>query len=306
MGTVASTTARRELPARCLVGRSRSCDLVSRGRDVSSRHALLEWNGADWLVRDLGSRNGTSLDGRRLDVGAQAVVVAGARLVFGREDEAWVLDDAAPPRLMAVEVNADRQRIAEGGYLVLPGPDAPEHAVYRADGAWVTEQQGSVRPVEDREILVLADGVPWRLHLPDAEPGTWQDDPSALALGRLRLQLAYSRDEEYVEAVARCGEQHLDLGARAHHYLLLLLARRRLADQAARMPEGEQGWIRQDELLEMLRTTDNHIYIMIHRARTALAGHGVADAAGLVERRSKTRQLRLGLGQIELRVLDRG
>ena len=97
----------------------------------------------------------------------------------------------------------------------------------------------------------------------------------------------------------------LDLGARAHHYVLLLLARRRLADQAAGVPEGEQGWIRQDELTDMLRTTDSHVYIMIHRARTLLASHGVADAAGLVERRPKARQLRLGVARIELTMLDR-
>ncbi len=272
---------------------------------MSARHALLAWTGADWQLRDLGSRNGTMLDGRRLDVGTPAVVVAGARVVFGREDEAWVVADAAPPRLMAVDVNGDRQRVADGDFLVLPDPDAPDQVVYRDGEAWVTEQRGSVRPVEDRAILVLPDGAPWRLHLPDAEPGTWQPDPSALPLARMHLHIAYSRDEEYVEITARCGERHLDLGARAHHYLLLLLARRRLADQAAHVPEREQGWIRQDELADRLRTTDNHIYIMIHRARTLLASHGVVDAAGLVERRPKTRQLRLGLGQVDLTVLDR-
>lgn len=300
MATLASPTATLVLPARCLVGRSRDCDLVSRARDVSARHALLEWNGADWQLRDLGSRNGTWLDGERLADAAQPVVPAGARVAFGREGETWVLGDVTPPELMAVCMADARQRLAHGGYLALPEPDAPEHCIHRDAAAWITEHQGSTRVLEDREILVMSDGTPWRVHLPDADPPTWQEDPAALALARLQLQLSYSRDEEYVEAVARCGEKRLDLKARAHHYTLLVLARRRLADQAAGVPEAEQGWIRQDELGAMLRMTDNHLYITIHRARAQLGELGVADAAGLVERRAGTRQLRLGVGRLEL------
>ena len=157
-----------------------------------------------------------------------------------------------------------------------------------------------MRPVEDREILVLADGVPWRLHLPDAEPGTWQDDPSALALGRLRLQLAYSRDEEYVELVAQCGERRMDLQARVHHYPLLLLARRRLADAHAGLAIEEQGWLWQDDLRVRLRKGEDHLGICIHRARAQLGKAGIADAAALVERRPGTRLLRLGVAALEV------
>lgn len=300
MATLTSPAATLVLPARCLVGRSRDCDLVARGRDVSARHAQFEWNGADWQLRDLGSRNGTWLDGERLAEAARPVVRAGARIAFGREGETWVLRNAAPPQLMAVCLATARQRVARGGYLVLPETDAPEHCIHHDATAWITEHQGSTRTLEDREILVMASGEPWRLHLPNADPTTWQEDPDALALSRLHLRLSFSRDEEYVEAVAMCGEQRLDLKARAHHYLLLVLARRRLADAAAGLPEADRGWIRQDELGSMLRMTDNHLYIAIHRARTQLGELGVTDAAGLVERRAGTRQLRLGVERLEL------
>jgi hypothetical protein len=301
VATLVSPTRTLVLPARCLVGRSRDCDLVVRARDVSSRHAMLEHDGADWVLRDLGSRNGTWLDGERFGVGSARVVPTGARVGFGREAEPWVLQDAAPPEPVACCMGDDRQRLAEGGYLVLPGADAPEHCIYRSsDGRFVSEHQGSTRAIEDREIVSLHDGSAWRVHLPGADAATWQEDPTALSLARLRLRLAYSRDEEHVEVVASCGEQRLDLKARAHHYALLVLARRRLADAAAGMPEAEQGWIRQDELGTMLRMTDNHLYITIHRARTQLGELGVADAAGLVERRPGTRMLRLGVGRLEV------
>lgn len=301
MATLTSSAATLVLPSRCLVGRSRDCDLVARDRDVSARHAMLEWNGVDWQLRDLGSRNGTWLDGERLAAGAQPVVPRGAIVRFGREAEPWALEDASPPELMATSMADGRQRLARGGYLALPGPEAPEHCIYRdGSGGWVDEHEADPRTIEDREVVVTSDATPWRVHLPDADPATWQRDPDALELARLRLQLSYSRDEEHVEAVALCGDQRLDLKARAHHYPLLILARRRLADQAAGVPEADQGWIRQDELGSMLRMTDNHIYITIHRARTQLGELGVADAAGLVERRPGTRQLRVGVARLEL------
>ncbi|MCA9708262.1 MAG: FHA domain-containing protein, partial [Myxococcales bacterium] len=275
MATLVRLDRRVLLPARCMVGRSRDCDLVVRERDVSSRHAALDWNGVDWQLRDLGSRNGTWLDGERLGAGAEPVVPAGARVSFGREGEPWEVHDVAPPRLMARRVGDDAVILAPGGYLALPEPDAPEHCIHREPGGgWVAEHEGGTRPVEDREILSLRDGTPWRLHLPGAEDGTWQEDPAALEIGRLRLRLSFSRDEEHVEAQVLLGEQAFDLGVRAHHYVLLVLARRRLADLAAGVPEPEQGWVRQDELATMLRMTDNHLYISIHRARTQLGRLG--------------------------------
>jgi hypothetical protein len=54
----------------------------------------------------------------------------------------------------------------------------------------------------------------------------------------------------------------------------------------------------------MLRIDENHLNITIHRARVQFSQLGVVDAVGLIERRSSKRQLRLGIGRIELVVLD--
>jgi len=52
---------------RLLVGRHHRCDLVIRCPSVSGRHCQLEWAGGGWVVRDLGSRNGIRVDGRRCE-----------------------------------------------------------------------------------------------------------------------------------------------------------------------------------------------------------------------------------------------
>ena len=69
------------LPQGVVLGRSRDCDCVLAEPSVSRRHAELRRDGARWLLRDLGSRNGTRVNGvRLLD---EAEVRAGDRVSFG-------------------------------------------------------------------------------------------------------------------------------------------------------------------------------------------------------------------------------
>ena len=50
----------------CAIGRANDNDIVLPGRDVSRYHAAIECDGLQMWVRDMGSRNGTSLNGERL------------------------------------------------------------------------------------------------------------------------------------------------------------------------------------------------------------------------------------------------
>src|SRR5579871_952695 len=54
------------LRKKLLVGRSESCDIALRFPNVSSRHCELELVDGYWLVRDLGSSNGTKVNGVRV------------------------------------------------------------------------------------------------------------------------------------------------------------------------------------------------------------------------------------------------
>ncbi len=307
MGTLrrADGEALFHLPSRCLVGRSGACDLVLAEKNVSGHHAALEWQGGSWQVQDLGSRNGTFVDEQRIDPQARAVVVAGTRLRFGRDAPTWELVDAGEPRAMARNLGNGQTRVAEGGYLALPDPDAPECSVFQLpQGDWVLERDGEQTPALDRATIAAASGDLWRIFLPVALPGTVQDGAGALLVAQMRLRFRVSRDEEQVELTGFLGDRRLDLQIRAHHYPLLLLARRRLADRAAGAPEPDQGWMALDDLLRMLQLTEVHFNITIHRARTQLGKLGVADAASLVERQPRTRRLRLGVSQLEVGPLE--
>lgn len=293
------------LPPRCLIGRSRACDLVIAGRNVSSEHAVLEWNGSVWQLRDLGSRNGTFLDGRRLAAGEQCPVSRGAEIRLGRQATPWVLSDDTAPMLMAVKLATGECAVGAWGYLALPDASHPELGICQTDqGAWTAECRNESFPVEDRGIVTTPDGSAWRVYLPLGIEHTLKDDGGPVLLEQLALRFAFTRDEEHVELTVHAQGASHELKARAHHYPLLVLARQRLTDQRAGVPLSEQGWTYIEDLLKMLKIDDNHLNISIHRARLQLSALGVVDAVGLVERRSLKRQIRLGVGRIELVPLD--
>lgn len=292
------------LPGRCLVGRSSACDLVLRERNVSGHHAAIEWLGGRWYLQDLGSRNGTFVQASRVEPKTPVALRMGERIRFGRDSPNWELVDVGEPRAMVRSLITGHTHLAEGGYLVLPEPEAPECSIFQAAQGWVIERDGEQSPIEDRATLVTAEGGLWRVFLPEGLPSTAQDSDSEVLVARLRLRFRVSRDEEQVELTGYFGDQRLDLQIRAHHYSLLLLARRRLADQAGGVPEPEQGWMSLDDLLRMLRVSEPHFNIAVHRARTQLSRMGVRDAASLVERQPRTRRLRIGVSRLEVRSLD--
>ncbi len=289
-----------ELPATTLIGRSRSCDIHIDAADVSGQHAVLRWTGSVWELRDLQSRNGTYVDGQRIDPGATVVVPSGATLQFARRSSAWIIADASEPQPLARCLESGVIARADDGLLVLPSPQQPQTIIYQdAAGRWCSETEGELSQVADRgEVLV--DGQIWRLYLSGQVVGTQDSGDRPVTLAELRFRFAHSRDEEYVELRASGGGCEFNFESHADHYPLLILARARLADSARQMEPGEQGWLARSELLDMLKMDRPHLNISIHRARQRLLRAGIVDAESLVQRRRRHSELRLGLHNLEV------
>ena len=64
------------------IGRASVNLIVLDDEFTSNRHALITWNGEQWLVEDLDSKNGTLLND--LPVGSQTVIVSDDILTVGR------------------------------------------------------------------------------------------------------------------------------------------------------------------------------------------------------------------------------
>jgi len=288
------------LGGECLVGRSRRSDLRLEAPEVSSNHAQIRWTSQGWEVTDLGSRNGTFLDGQRLTSGERVALRKGSALSFGAQAPRWLMSSDSAPAAAATSLRDGRRIGAEGGLIALS--DTPPVSVYQdSEGAWVIDSGGELAPAEDLQVVELG-GEAWRLALPDATAHTLEARLPSVSL--LRLEFGVSRNEEYVTLRAQWAGGVVELGEKAHNYLLLTLARIRLRDRdAGDSSPGEEGWVDVDTLLSMLRVEESRLNVDIYRARKE-AGHvGIEDAANLVERRRYKRQLRLGPDRITIEQL---
>jgi hypothetical protein len=287
-----------------MIGRSAGTDIVLAAPGVSKEHARIQWNGRQWLLRDLRSRNGTRVNDRLL-VGTELRLVLGDLITFGDPAERWEWFDDSPP--VASAMRADGTVLeASGGALLLPDDSMPLASVFAAADGWELDMGGAIRRVHDGEWLVVG-GEHYRLHLPVSEDSSQhtQSLPSERRLLDARLRFNVSLDEEHVEITLELGDAHRRLAARAFHYMLLLLARARLADAAAGIPDGETGWVYADDLATQLGLDIATLNVHVHRARRIAAAQKAPpepdqlwfdDAHELVQRRPS--QIRLGVRDV--------
>lgn len=290
------------LHARTLLGRSPLAQLRLQDSCVSAEHAIVGWDGAGWVVQDLGSRNGTLLDDQRLPPRVRTPLRVGSVLTLGHARCRLRLREAGPPQVLAIPLDGGAARCGDAELLALPSPEQPEVTVLRdRSGQWVLDREGARAVVGDGAV-VAAGGLRFTLHLPDLLPSTREEEAPRAELRVLVVR--HSADEEFIQVSCvleeRQGARTLELGARAHHALLLALARERLSDQARGVAAGEQGFVHMEDLCQRLGQDESHCNVMVFRCRQQLATAGVPGAAELIERRKPTRQLRVAVARVEV------
>lgn len=282
--------------ARMLIGRSPVCGLRLDDPHISAEHATLTWTGGYWEIKDLGSRNGTFVDGVRLNPGTNVKCGAGSRVAFGDPEQPWEMADDEAPGAMVIREDTGEIREAEADLLVLPSDENPEVSIYRnGTGQWVKETtDGQVAPIRDLANVMTSEAT-FRVELPPAN-----EDRSLLelrlAVETLGLRFAVPRNEQQVEITLLHHRREIPLEPREHAYVLLTLARARLEDEG--LPADQRGW-RDRELLERKLAVDSQaLNVAIHRARHQLSQAGVHNAAQIVE--VKRRKRRLGTDRVQI------
>ena len=284
-----------------LVGRAPEAGLRIDRPSVSWRHASIRWTGRGWELQDLGSLNHTYLNGNRIEPGTRSLLRIGSRLRFGDGGSEWLVVDVDPPEAVATALD-DNSRISPiDGLIVLPSPDAPEVSLYRqADGTWIAEGPDRVWEPE-RDEIVQAGGRRFRFEPGSAVHATSTSVRRSVTPGAIALEFLVSRNEEQVDLTIVYGGQRSALKPRAHSYLLLTLARQRLQDQQdPELPATSHGWIEQSRLIKMLATSVSQLALDIYRARRQFSDAGVVDSAQVVERRTTSRELRIGVEKITI------
>lgn len=307
-------------------GRTFECDrntLVGRGLldgisfdepegldlEISSVHASLTWNAKvrRWELRDLGSHNGTFVDGDKVEPGDRAPLVEGSRVVFGRLG--LDLIDDAPPPAHAICARTGEVRVGRNGALLLPDEGAPELVVLRTEHGW---QVGPPTLLEDGDrpearaiegtVRVEAGQRPWQVRVPSHIRQTVRSQRS---LRDFTLVLEVRQGGDRINLLLEHESGCITVPGRAHHEMLWLLARHRIADIEAGKPLAEQGWVDQEEIIREMRAGAadpiSHLNVLIFRARQQVQPHAPADYKALVERASdRTGVLRIGSPRLRI------
>jgi len=200
-----------------MIGRSQDGQLVVLASSVSREHAELKKTDAGWQVRDLGSRNGTFIDGTRCQ---GRVTVRGRGIVKVGDVALWFLaevvhEPVTPPSMATGSVGGGLVRFmisrADGELCVVGGGDATAGGALlsRATGAesW---QERALPPLEFQLLRALC-----------ARATEESDSPAAVRgcvgtkqLARdLPFQSKYANEENVRQVVRRLRGALAEVGA---------------------------------------------------------------------------------------------
>lgn len=91
-------------PDRVSVGRARNCDIVLRDPSVSKLHAVVRIDGEAFSLVDIGSQNGSHLNGQRLVANEAAPIAINDEILFGNVSAKFM--DAATVHALLLVVDA--------------------------------------------------------------------------------------------------------------------------------------------------------------------------------------------------------
>lgn len=252
-----------------------ACQTVMRAADVSQIHARVRWDGRQWEIIDQ-SRNGTSLNGRRLTGGVWTPLEADAVIRMGADDETvWTVTclDAPMTCLFPLDGQGTPIPLKPQGNL-LPDDNQPVAEIHCREGHWLAEYPEGLDHLVDGAVVRINDSN-WEFVLCPVLQETLEsrlhEQPKA-RVGEIALQFEVSLNEEHTELRLRHEGTPIDLGERIHHYTLLTLARRRLDDVQRGLTPEAQGWVALEQLARMLGVEPGYVNIQLFRAKHQITG----------------------------------
>ncbi|MCV6591108.1 MAG: FHA domain-containing protein [Marinobacterium sp.] len=289
-----------ELRVHHLIGRkSGAVDTFLSSPDVSQMHSTIKWNGAEWSVEDF-SRNGTWMDHKKLVPRQAYTMKNGSVIRFGKKNEScWEVVDLMPPVASLEKVSDSGVIIELEDSMLIPGQEIPAASIFKDGlGNWLCDIDGDINPLENNQIVNINNEM-WRFYSDQPHYLTKNYEGEHLSSGTVAI-FNTSLDEEHVSLTLKNKEAVFDLGERIHHYLLLVLARKRIEDRNAGLDSLTQGWIETSELVQMLGIDESHANIQVYRARQqVMKAVSLKDLkTNIVERRNGS--LRFGLQNIQI------
>jgi hypothetical protein len=284
------------LPRSLRIGRSVNSHLVLTGGRVSSEQAVIRHvGGGEWVIRDLGSKNGTFLNQRPLAIG-DSKLAEGDLLGFGESRATWTFSPGSPCELLVIRAGQDWVAVPAGERLLaLPSSELPDATLFHRSAGWFLEVPGTEpSTLSDGQTLTLS-GYQYRVWISNEMDRTEDVVTSQRRLVDATLRLSVSRDEEQVEGELQLGAERFSLLPRVYLYVLVALARYHEEDARNGLPSTERGWRYADDVARSLGLDQQALNLQVYRARQVLAKLGFEDPIAIVERRAITKEIRLGI-----------
>jgi hypothetical protein len=179
------------------IGRGEECSIMLPDRHVSRFHARISWSDAGYIVEDLGSKNGTHVNGRELE--APRILDDGDEIQIALRFKLAFVDAGATAPLTFPEMDATGLRLEEATHQVYVGDMLLEPALSPAQYRLLSLLVESDGCIVSRDVVVR---TVWSEEL---EEGVSEQAIDAL-VRRLRERLAELDDEhQYVVTVRGHG-----------------------------------------------------------------------------------------------------
>lgn len=281
-------------------GRNSSSNNTILENEYASRiHAVIFWDGESWKLMNK-SINGTYINGIKFTDKHSSSLEKNDILHFGgMQTDPWLMKDIEPPKAMLIPVTPSLPEIILNDVAALPSEESPGITLYQStDGSWLCASESDTRTLTSGDLVGTLDAI-WRFI--DASPTaiTCTDGSVTVIESKdVDLYFSVSQNEEHVSLSICFKRSNMDLGERTHHYLVLMLARQRLADAKDGRIETEQGWVDKDLFCKKLGLDENHLNILIYRFRKQCINTlpSSIKMAQIIERR--TGEIRVNCGNI--------
>ncbi len=289
-----------------VVGRAPDCDIVLADASISRRHAAIWQAEGGVQVQDLGSQNGTQIDGE--PVRETAVVGVGQVIRLGHIDSLRVIEheqeeDTTLP-LLALEELASGHRIllsssplrvgshASCQLLLADGPPYVASIIRQGPSeAWIGLGDEMEELVIDQPFPLAGREYVLRL-LPPSPVQTIVDGPTNLAYRVVATLDAPGGALARVEVVG--SDLAVEISTENRAVFLFLLARRWAEDAAAGVPETRRGWMDDDDVAVGVWGRDGpvrQLKVLVCRVRQELREAGLDP--WFVEKRRGALRLRV-------------
>ncbi|MTI32494.1 FHA domain-containing protein [Xanthovirga aplysinae] len=271
-------------------GRSKHNHTCILESDVSKSHATICWKDGNWYLQDH-SRNGTLINGEYIRH-TSIKLLKGAQIQFGEDKSTqWTLLNLQVPTSYLKSMEGEKSIIELTSCHLLPNEEKPIVSIYQGiEKEWKAEINDTLMELEHGNTYEFLNTT-WQFIQNEILEDTL-DYGEATKEAKFHFYL--SADEEKVKIIININDLELNLGERIHHFILLLLARKRLVDLNHGYDTPEQGWMSTDELThklgkELVKEIDAYyLNLQIHRLRKQLIeinpfGHQFTD---VIERRN--------------------